>query len=121
MALTVDDFADVQSALWGARSKWYNIGVRLQIKVAVLEAIDCEAGLDLEGKFVRMIISWLECGQRCTWRALRKALKHHTVDLPELARLIKTNYRSDESQNYFVQCMYVFRLYCYNVFNLVHW
>jgi len=108
MALTVDDFADVQSALWTARSKWYNIGVQLRLRVTDLEAIDSEPGLDLEGKFRKMILSWLKLGQQqCTWRALREAVRHHTVNLPELAQQIKTNY---ESQNCFVRCMHVFRL-----------
>ena len=112
MALTVDDFADVQSALWEARHKWFSIGVRLRLKVPDLEAIDHELGLDLEGKFVRMILSWLESGQTCTWRALREALEHHIINLPVLAREIKTNFGSNESQSHFVQCMYVFRLSC---------
>ena len=99
MALTVDDFADVQSVLWKARSKWFSIGVRLQLNVTDLEAINREQGLDLEDKFVKMILSWLESGKRCTWKALREALKHHTVNLPELAQQIETNYGSNESQN----------------------
>ena len=112
MALTVNDFADVQSALWEARRKWFNIGVRLRLKVTDLEAIDHELGQDLEGKFVRMILSWLVSGEKCTWRALRETLKHHTVSLPVLAREIKTEFGSNESQSHFVQCMYVFRLSC---------
>jgi len=128
MALTVDDFADVQSALWGARHKWFNIGIRLRLKVTDLEAIDDELGLDLEGKFVRMILSWLESGEKCTWRALREALTHHIVNLPVLAREIRTEFGSNESQNQFVQCMCVFRLSCLLSMqmhtvcsSLVHW
>ena len=77
-----------------------------------MEAIDRELGLDLEGKFMRMILSWLVSGQTCTWRALREALEHHIINLPVLAREIKTNFGSNESQSHFVQCMYVFRLSC---------
>ena len=112
MALTVGDFADVQSALWEARSKWFNIGIQLHLKVPDLEAIDHEPGLDLVGKFNRVIIYWLEHGQLCTWSALGEALKHHTVGLPNLARKIKINNGSDESQNSycFIQYMYVFML-----------
>lgn len=109
MALTTDDFADVQSALWKAHSKWYNIGVRLQLSITDLDAIDHESRLDLDGKFRRMITSWLECGQRRTWRALGEALTYHTVNLPELAQQI-ANYGSNKSQNYSVQYMYVFWL-----------
>ena len=107
MPLTVDDFADVQSALWDARSRWFNIGVRLGLKVTDLMAIKCEPGLDLEGKFIKMILSWLQRGKKCTWRELRMALKHSTVNLPELAWQIKTSYGSKESQNCYIWCMYV--------------
>lgn len=97
MALTEDDFADVQSALWEAKHKWFNIGVQLGLKVSALKAIDREQGLNFEDKLKEMIISWLEKGKMCTWRALRKALKHKTVNKPELAQNIKTNYGSNES------------------------
>ena len=98
MALTQDDFSDVHSVLWEARSKWFNIGLQLQLKVTALKAID-EEQERLEDKLREMILSWLQHGQRCTWRALRKALRHHTVDLPQLAQQIKTKYGSNESQN----------------------
>ena len=77
-----------------------------------MEATDHEPGLDLEGKFRRMILSWLEQEQRCTWRALREALKDNTVNLPEVAQQIETKHGSDESYNYLVlnQYIYVFRL-----------
>lgn len=108
MALTVDDFADVQSALWKAKDKWFNIGLRLGLKVTTLKDIDLDKG-SLEEKLREMILKWLNLGQQCTWTALGEALKHHTVELPELARMIK---ESHESKNYFVQCMFMFRLYC---------
>ena len=100
MALTVDDFADVQSALWRAKHKWFNIGVRLGLRVDTLQAIDREKE-HLEDKLTEMILRWLNLGQQCTWKALREALEHHTVDLPELARKIKTNNESHEGQNFF--------------------
>lgn len=92
MALTIDDLADVQSALWEARSQWFNIGVQLRLKVADLEAIDCRQGINLEAKFTEMIIAWLKQGKRCTWTALIEVLKDHTVNQPEVARQIKTKY-----------------------------
>lgn len=98
MALTEDDFAEVQSALWKARRKWFNIGVRLGLSVNDLKTIDSEQKT-LEDKLTEMILSWLRQTERCTWRALRKALKHHTVDRPDLAQKIRTNSGSDESQN----------------------
>jgi len=106
MALTGDDLADVQSALWEARHKWFNIGLRLGLKVTALKAIDLEKG-SLGEKLREMILTWLNLGQQCTWMALAEALKHHTVELPQLARMIKG---SHESKNYFVQCIFMFRL-----------
>lgn len=117
MALTVENFADVQFALWEARSHWFNIGVRLGLKVTDLMAIDHEQGLNLEGKFARMILSWLQCGEKCTWRKLRKALKHCTVNLPELAWQIKTNHGSKESQS----CLYLVHICVLLANNIIHW
>ena len=104
MALTVDDFADVQSALWGAKRKWFNIGIRLGLKVNTLQDIDHDKD-SLEDKLTAMILCWLNLGEQCTWKALEQALKHQTVDLPELALKMKTNHGSHESESYFIHCI----------------
>lgn len=102
----------VVSAIWEAHAKWFNIGTQLRLKLNVLETIDHKPGLDIEKKFRKLISSWLKLGEQCTWRAIRSALNHHTVNLPDLAQKMNTNYGSDESQNSFVHCIHVFRLQC---------
>ena len=52
--LGIDDFGDVQVALWRARCKWYNIGVRLKMDLTDLDVIAKERGLEIEDKFNRM-------------------------------------------------------------------
>ena len=105
MALTEENFPDVLSALWVARERWFFIGTQLRLKVADLTAIKHESGPNLENKLVNMILSWLRSGENCTWRALIEALKHQTVNFPVLAKEIETKFGSNESENYFVQCI----------------
>ena len=88
--LDLDNFRDVQEAIWEARPKWYNIGVRLKLEVSDLDAIDAESGIDLEEKFNRMIKSWLKRIEPRTWMVLCEALKHPTVAMPNVADKVKT-------------------------------
>ena len=85
MQLGIDDFARVQEALWEARSKWENIGTRLNLSVHELENIDAEGGTSLDKKFNLMIKTRLKKLEPCTWRDLHDALNHPTVAMPDLA------------------------------------
>ena len=81
----IDDFAQVQEALWKARSKWENIGTRLKLEVHELENIDAEGGMSVDKKFNLMIKTRLKKFEPCTWRDLYDALNHPTVDMPDVA------------------------------------
>ena len=83
--LGIDDFAEVQEALWEARSKWHNIGTRLKLGVFDLDCINSEPGFGLDDKFNLMIKTRLKRMEPCTWRDLYDALKHPTVDMPSVA------------------------------------
>ena len=87
--LDISNFGEVQEAIWEARPKWYNIGIRLKLEVSDLDAIDAESGIDLEEKFNRMIKCWLKRSEPCTWTVLYDALKHKTVDMPNVAAKLK--------------------------------
>ena len=82
--LTEDDYADVLDALWAARVKWYNIGVRFKIKPSDLDPINME--MDVDTKLQKMIRVWLNSGRNCTWKAVVEALSHHTVDMLKVAK-----------------------------------
>ena len=81
----IDDFAEVQEALWEARSKWHNIGTRLKLGVFDLDCINSEPGFGLDDKFNLMIKTRLKRMEPCTWRDLYDALNHPTVDMPSVA------------------------------------
>ena len=85
LQLDTDDFAEVQEALWEARSKWHNIGTRLKLGVFELDCINAEPGFGLEEKFNLMIKTRLKKLEPCTWRDLYEALIHPTVDMPSVA------------------------------------
>ena len=87
--LTIDDFYDVQSELWRARQKWYNLGVRLGISIDELEVINQKSSV--ESKLNAVIISWLNKGNNCTWKSICDALRHHTVAMEALANKIGVN------------------------------
>ena len=83
------DLRDIIEALWGARLKWLNIGLRLNMNSDDLEAIDKEGGTDTEGKFRRMVMSRLKMAEPCTWTDLYEALRHPTVGMAKLAEELK--------------------------------
>ena len=83
--LSIDDFAEVQEALWPARAKWKNIGIRLKLAVSDLECINAEPGSGIDEKFDRMLSARLKKIEPCTWRDLYDALNHPTVAMSDVA------------------------------------
>ena len=49
--LTIGDFAKVQEAMWSAREKWHNIGVRFKIGVRNLKVIGKYGDVDKKIQF----------------------------------------------------------------------
>ena len=75
---------EVQEALWTARLKWYNIGLRLKLGVSALEEIDA-VGMSVGDKFRLVLKSWLQKTGPCTWRDLYDAITHPSVGLDHVA------------------------------------
>ena len=78
----------MQEAIWSAREKWHNIGVRFKIGVQNLKVIGKYG--DDDHKFTLMVIKWLERGDNCTWNNICDVLRHRTVDMGQLATKIGT-------------------------------
>ena len=87
--LNINNFGEVQEAIWEARPKWYNIGICLKLEVSDLDSIDAESGIDLGEKFRCMIKSWLRNSEFCTWTVLCEALRHPTVAMSNVADKVK--------------------------------
>ena len=96
MELKEEDLSDVQDELWDARSKWYNIGLRLGIPASDLDVIKND-GDDTEARFRSMLLKWLREGKNCTWVALIKALSSPSVGQPMLAKSIQQNRSSEKA------------------------
>ena len=99
LQLGTDDFANVQEALWEARAKWHNIGIRLNLGVFELDCINAEPGFGLGEKFNLMIKTRLKKSEPCTWRELYDVLNHPTVDMPSVADKLKLKLPKSESDN----------------------
>ena len=66
-----------------------------------LAVIDNETGNEIEDKFNRMVLSWLKTIWPCTWEVLYKALKHPTVDMPDVAKAIRSIWWKKGLQTFF--------------------
>ena len=72
--------------VWEARSKWYNIGLKLGISPGTLDAIENQANQNLDKCFTTMIKDWLNNGKtQPTWAAITHALKSPMVGYSDLA------------------------------------
>ena len=85
LQLGIENFAEVQEALWEARSKWHNIGIRLKLDANELETIEVEGGMSLDKKFNLMLKTRLKKIEPCTWRNLYDALNNPTVAMSDVA------------------------------------
>ena len=72
--------------MWEARSKWYNIGLKLGVPVGTLDSISKAANQNPDDCFTAMIKDWLRNGKpKPTWATVAKALKSPMVGYAQLA------------------------------------
>ena len=84
--LNISDLHKVQDAIWAARAKWYDIGLRLGISADTLDAIDNAHQHKPEECFTHTIKEWLRNDDpRPTWEALADALRSPVVGHAHLA------------------------------------
>ena len=81
--LTVKDLRYVQEAVHPARTKWYDIGLQLDVPVGTLDCIEGEKGDG--GDHLRNMLKWWLKQGAATWRALADALRSPTVGERQLA------------------------------------
>ena len=87
--LTIEDLRTVQSAVWEARPKWYNLGLQLDITVADLDAIKGRNLKNADECLTELFHLWLRrVDPQPTWGAIEKALRSPTVNLSQLAAKI---------------------------------
>ena len=85
--LTIEDLGDVLEVVWEARSKWYNIGLKLGISVSTLDSISKANSQNPDDCLTAMIKDWLRNGKpKPSWAAVAKALKSPMVGYAHLAK-----------------------------------
>ena len=62
------------------------------MKANDLEAIRTDPGLDMEAKFNKMVLDWLKTAEPHTWSIICEAVKHCTVNMPDVATAIMEEY-----------------------------
>ena len=85
--LRINDLRKVQRAIWDARTRWYNLGLELEITPDTLDAIKQDNANKTEDCFRDMLTKWLREHQP-TWSALAEALRSPLVGLNDLAEEI---------------------------------
>ena len=75
----------MRNALHDVRTKWYDIGVELKVKISTLKSID--ARYDDDKDCLREVITeWLnKANDNVTWESLVDALRTRVIDEPRLA------------------------------------
>lgn len=84
--MNVGDLVKVQDAVWAARAKWYDIGLRLGISADTLDAIAKAHLCNPEECFTDTLIKWLRNNEpQPTWEALADVLRSPVVGHAHLA------------------------------------
>ena len=84
--LSINDLGDVLEAVWEARAKWYNIGLKLGTSPGTLDAINKTANQNTDDCITAVIKDWLKNGKpKPSWAQLAKALKSPMVGYGHLA------------------------------------
>ena len=89
--LEVKDLAEIKEDIWGARKKWYEIGLQLKLIATDLEVIEADYQ-STDRRFSEMLLQWLKKGKNCTWRAIIDALSSHPVGEDFISACIEKKY-----------------------------
>ena len=86
MRLYLRDLREVRALLYPVRSKWYDIGIELELKVEELDRIKA-AFTDHRECLTEMLKLWLKSSTLFpTWQAIGEALTATPVDEVEVAK-----------------------------------
>ena len=93
MALCVNDLSEVLTELFPARTKWYNIGLKLAVPVETLESIKSK-NREEPGDCLRdMLLCALRSSTpELTWKRIFEALNSAVVGQEQLAKSLEEKY-----------------------------
>ena len=93
MELGLNDLLKVLDPLFDIRTKWYDIGLRLNVPIGTLEEIKAAGQTDDNGRLCQVLVAWLKSG-KATWTAICRALRHRTIDEIKLADTLQAKHLS---------------------------
>ena len=97
--LVARDLKMVRNFIWGAHTKWYHIGVELEMDPSTLQAIKENFSNNPANCFSQVLLDWLEGqGLESTWSNLAAALKAPPVGMSTLAEAIEAKYLGNTHQ-----------------------
>ena len=91
--LTIKDLKTVKKAVWGARTKWMDIGLELDIIKTDLDAINAEYRGEIGKCFMEMLSLWLkQVDPPPTWSAMVAALQEPDIEFGDLAKELESKF-----------------------------
>ena len=94
MTLNIDDLGKVWEALYDARPKAYNIGLKLEVSVGTLDSIVKQYS-DPSDQLRETLKAWLEMAAQQKWQTVVDALSSRIISEPKLASDIEAEYCQD--------------------------
>ena len=83
--------AKVFGEVYDARAKWRVIGLKLDVPIGELDAIEA-IGSDLDVKCMTMLAKWLQSGKNVTWKDLAEAMGADTVGRVDIKQRLLGEY-----------------------------
>ena len=78
-------------------SKWYQIGIQLEVPLDQLNSLRHQSGSDHRANLCCILVTWLKSG-KASWEALCDALQSGMVGEKALAEKLKSDYCSTEGK-----------------------
>ena len=91
MRLALKDLSTVHEELYDARFKWYNLGLKLGVEVAMLDKIKQEFS-NASDCLREVLQHWLQSSPCPTWEEVCAALRSCTVGGHRLAQQLEGTY-----------------------------
>ena len=109
--LFIEDLQEVFSLLIKAARNWFNIGLALGIKVAILEGIESNEDSD-KARLREVLTHWLQSSPSRTWSDICKCLRSNIVQQDNIADAIELKYKGNIAPTFILKALYSINCLC---------
>ena len=89
--MTLDDLGLLLEELLDVQTKWYNLGLQLNLTVSTQDRIKTQFS-DPREQLLEMLETWLSTGYNHSWKTLIDALRSRNVGASQLADHLEAKY-----------------------------